>query len=149
MKWLLTIPVLMSVLVLMGAMQREAEPRFRFDTVEIVLDTKDLPLAAYQLELRAVSGEAKIVGIEGGEHPEFAEPPYYDPEAMQNERVIIGAFSTADAAALPSGKIRVATIHLQIAGDAPLEFEAQLHVAADSTGRAIEAEVQYNMGSER
>jgi hypothetical protein len=40
-----------------------------FRAVDIYLDTKDKPLAAYQLQFWITSGEAKIVGIEGGAHP--------------------------------------------------------------------------------
>jgi hypothetical protein len=75
----------------------------RFLTVDIFVDTKDKPLAAYQIEFSATNTVAKIVGIEGGEHPAFRDAPYYDPKALQQERVILAAFSTEPDNRLPTG----------------------------------------------
>jgi hypothetical protein len=113
----------------------------RFQAVDIFVDTKDKPLATYQVEFTVTGGNAKIVGIEGGEHPAFAEPPFYDSKAMQHERVIIAAFSTAVADKLPKAKIRVATIHLQISGEDELKFEAKLQTAASADGNKLPADV--------
>ena len=105
----------------------------RFQAVDIFVDSKDVALAAYQLEFAVASGNAKIVGIEGGEHPAFAEAPFYDPKAIQHERVILAAFSTHAADKLPTGQTRVATIHLQISGSGELKFETKLATAASPT----------------
>lgn len=109
----------------------------RFQPVEIYADAHTNALAAYQLEFNVTSGNAKIVGIEGGEHAAFAEAPFYDPKAMQNESVILAAFSTQPADKLPTGKTRVATIHLQISGSDELQFETKLTTAANSEGKKI------------
>jgi hypothetical protein len=53
-----------------------------FTFVDVFIDPQGKPLAAYQFELRTTAGEAKLVGIEGGEHAAFAHPPYYDPKAL-------------------------------------------------------------------
>jgi hypothetical protein len=116
-------------------------PAVRFQAVDIYVDSKDAPLAVYQLEFSVTNGVAKIVGIEGGEHPAFAEPPFYDPKAMQHERVILAAFSTEPADKLPVGKTRVATIHLQTGGPTPVQFETRLQTAADSKGNQISGDV--------
>jgi len=113
----------------------------RFFAVDVFVDTKEAPLAAYQLEFTVTNGIAKIVGIEGGEHPAFTEPPFYDPKAIQQERVILAAFSTAAPSQLPKGKTRVATIHLQATGSTELKFEAKLQAAAGSNGKRIEAAI--------
>lgn len=114
----------------------------RFRTVDIYVDSKAQPLAAYQLEFSVTNSAsaAKIVGIEGGESPAFSEPPFYDPQAMQQERVIIAAFSTNAVSHLPKGKTRVATIHLQTGRTAEPEFALKLQVAADASGAEIPAE---------
>ena len=112
----------------------------RFRTVDISLDSKDKPLAAYQIEFTATAGDVKIVGIEGGEHPAFTQPPFYDPKAMQNDRVIIAAFSTEAGDKLPKGKTRVATIHLQTKGAVEPKFELKLDAAADAGGIKIAAQ---------
>jgi hypothetical protein len=83
------------------------------------------------------------VGIEGGEHPAFKEPPYYDPKAMQKERVILAAFNTAKDSDLPKGKTRVATIHLQIYGPETPKFFLKLQTAANSQGKRISAEAAF------
>lgn len=117
----------------------------RFTTVDIVIDAGDAPLAAYQIEFKATTAGVTIVGIEGGEHPAFSEPPYYDPKAIQQERIILASFNTADASELPTGKTRVATIHLQVSGDTPPQYTIDLAVAADADGKRIEqaaAEIQ-------
>src|SRR5438067_1034311 len=47
----------------------------RFRAVDIFVDSKATPLAAYQLEFVADAQRVKLVGIEGGEHAAFREPP--------------------------------------------------------------------------
>jgi hypothetical protein len=121
--------------------QTTATNTIRFQPVEIFADAHTTALGAYQLEFTVTSGTAKIVGIEGGEHPAFAEAPFYDPKAIQQERVILAAFSTQPADKLPTGKIRVATIHLQISGSDELKFETKLTTAANSDGKKIAATI--------
>lgn len=131
-------------------LQYETPPRSAFTALEIWLDTGDRPLAAYQLEMAATAGEVKIVGIEGAAPGSvFAEPPYYDPAAMQSERIIIADFSTAAPGTLPAGRFRIATIHLQVVGDIEPAFETKLTVAADADGNAIEAHLTTRPGQDR
>ena len=61
------------------------ESKIRFQSVDIIVDSKDIPLAAYQLEMVAESGDVKIVGVEGGKHDAFRSAPYYDAAAMQRD----------------------------------------------------------------
>ena len=117
------------------------EGRIRFCAVDIYVDSKASPLAAYQLEFTVTNGIAKIVGIEGGEHSAFHEPPFYDPKAMQHERVILAAFNTGNE--LPAGKTRVATIHLQVTNNLPLQCELKLQAAGNFAGARIAAEVSF------
>ena len=123
------------------AQEPPAKETVRFMAVDIFVDSKDTPLAAYQLEFKATAGDVKIVGIEGGDPAAFAEAPFYDPQAMQHERVIIAAFSTADK--LPTGKTRVATIHVQVTGKADPRFELKLQTAADARGNVLQAETSF------
>lgn len=122
------------------------QPAVRFATVSVIVDSGATPLAAYQFELAAEVGQVKIVGIEGGEHAAFAAPPYYDPAAMMNNRVIIAAFSTGRD--LPKGKTRVATVHVQITGDTGPRYAAKLIVAGSDNGTPIgEATIRVEDGS--
>ena len=84
-----------------------------------------------------------MVGLEGGEHPAFKDAPFYDPKAIQHERVIIAAFNTTSGDKLPKGKTRVATIHLQITKERNPEYTVNLEIAATLEGRKIVAETMY------
>lgn len=108
-----------------------------FRSVAVFLVSTNAPLAAYQLQFNVISDGAKIVGIEGGEHPAFAGPPFYDPEAMQHERVILAAFSTNSAPQLPAGRTRMATVHLQVRRGEELKFTTKLDAAADANGNKL------------
>jgi hypothetical protein len=119
------------------------EGRTRFGAVDIYVDAGSTPLAAYQLEFAATNGVVKIVGIEGGEHPAFRTPPFYDPQAIQHERVIIASFNTAPPGALPVGKTRVATIHFAVVGSEQPRFDIKLQAAGDSQGNRIPAQASY------
>lgn len=124
-----------------------AQGRVRFAPVHVYLDSGDKPLAAYQFELRARTGQIKIVGVEGGEHPAFREAPYYDPAALMNDRIIIAAFNTGTD--LPHGRTRIATIHLQILGDAEPKYELKLDTVADDNGERIPAELNLQTGESK
>ncbi len=120
----------------------------RFDAVHVFVDSGTMALAAYQLSLRATRGNVGIVGIEGSDHHAFANPPYYDPIAIQGDRVIIGAFSTADVNSLPTGRTRIATIHVQITGG-QAEYDAQLTVSGGIDGLAIPGRLTLEMESQQ
>jgi hypothetical protein len=143
-KWvLLTAAVLAAALQVAGQESPDVtnvEPAgVRFGSVEVRVDAGATPLAAYQLEFVADPERVKIVGIEGGEHPAFLVPPYYDPAALMHHRVILAAFSTAEE--LPVGPTRVTTLHLRIVGEEEPDYSAELTVAADAAGNRIEATV--------
>lgn len=110
-------------------------PSVRFEAVDVYVDSGDVPLAAYQFELAAETGEITIVGIEGGEHPAFKEPPYYDPAALSKGRIIIAAFNTGRD--LPKGKTRVARIHVQVLGEARPQYVIEVKVTASAEGRHL------------
>ena len=121
-----------------------AQSGVRFAPLHIYLDSGNSSLAAYQFELKAAAGQIKIVGVEGGRHEAFKEAPYYDPAALAKDRIIIAAFSTGSD--LPKGRTRIATIHLQIAGDAEPQYELKLIVAADADAKEIPAEITFEKG---
>ena len=119
------------------------EGRTRFRTIDIFVDSRSTPLAAYQVEFAATNGVVRIVGIEGGESAAFRQPPVYDPKAMQQDRVIIASFSTRATSMLPAGKTRVATIHIQVSSDQEPRFEIKLQTAGDSRGHKISAQATF------
>ena len=137
---LLLLAALLETLLAQPAATKET---IRFQAVDIFIDSKDTPLAAYQLEFLVKTGDAKVVGVEGGEHSAFRGAPFYDSKAIQHERVIIAAFNTTSADKLPKGKTRVATIHLQITGEQKPDCVVRLETAATLDGRKIVAEIIY------
>jgi hypothetical protein len=128
---------LASALASRQASQPATSPSVRFAAVDVYVDSGVTPLAAYQLEITAVQGDVKIVGIEGGEHAAFKIPPYYDPAAMMNHRVILAAFNTGSE--LPAGKSRVARVHVQVSGDVTPQYACKLVLAAASDGQRMAA----------
>jgi hypothetical protein len=129
--------VLLLALCVNRALAPSAQEEAEFRTVDILIDSQGEALAAYQLDWTIASGNATIVGIEGGEHSAFREAPYYDPQAIQQERVIVAAFKVASANELPKGKTRVATIHLRTKAGAQCEYKFHKIEAATSDGRRI------------
>lgn len=125
-----------------GVRYETEQPRVRFVSLPVYIDAGNRALAAYQFELKTKAGQVKIVGVENGEHPAFAQPPYYDTAALANDRIIIAAFNTGSN--LPTGRTRVASIQLQIIGDTEPQYTIELTVAADSDGNKIPAEITFN-----
>lgn len=113
----------------------EAAP---FAWIEIWIDSGDRPLSAWQAELRLLAPGARIAGIEGGEPTAFRDPPYYDPKALRAERAVLAAFSTAEEAALPRGRFRVATVHVEVPDGAIPAAQLVLETAAGPEGLEIE-----------
>ncbi len=147
----LTIIILMSISIIVPVLARHAEQdiptvqsHVRFAPLHIYLDSGNKALAAFQFELKAAAGQIKIVGVEGGQHKAFEEAPYYDPAALANDRIIIAAFDTSGE--LPKGRTRIATIHLQIIGDAEPDYELKLTVAGDADANEISAKISFEKG---
>lgn len=127
-------PVITTQLEGRGAVNEDA---VRFEAIDVFVDSAAAQLAAYQFEMKSAAEGVEIVGIEGGEHPAFAEPPYYDPRAMHGNRVVLAAFHTGDQ--LPTGRNRVARVHVQLRGPQNDTWQLQLVASADATGRRIPA----------
>lgn len=119
-----------------GPTYQTVPPKIRFVWLPVYVDSADMPLAAYQFELKAIQGDVTIVGVEGGQHSAFKKPPYYDPAVLKKEnRIIIAAFNTGND--LPAGKNRIASVHLMIEGEIEPEYKVELTVAADPNGKKI------------
>jgi hypothetical protein len=135
------------VLGLLASRLAAAQPETtvaRFTTVDVVVDAGAESLAAFQVEIVA-GGDAKIVGVEGGDHAAFNSPPYYDPAALQGGRIIIAAFSTSTS--LPSGRVRVAVLHMREAGT--VTYSARLLAAARGDGSRFAPAISVVPGGEQ
>jgi hypothetical protein len=123
----------------------------RFIVVDVLVETGQQPLAAYQVEVSGTNsnGAVKVVGIEGGEPAAFRNAPYYDPAALRGERVVLGAFSTVPAAQLPRGGMRIATVHCLVSGDSRPVFSAKVAAAATVDGQSISIQVNVKERNEK
>ena len=119
----------------------------RFGHADVYIDAGGEALAAYQCEIKATAGDVTLVGIEGGEHAAFNQPPYYDAKALGQQRIILGAFNTG--ADLPRGRTRVARLMVRIAGPARPAYGATVQIAASPDGKPIAATVSISEGAEQ
>ena len=129
----------LALSMLAATSDARAEEPARFQPVDIVVDVGEKTLGAYQIEIVVKSGDASIVGVEGGAPAAFKSAPYYDPKALAGGRIVIAAYSADDA--LPSGRIHVATLHLRVVGAAPV-YEARVTAAADGAGQPLTIAVE-------
>lgn len=133
-----------GIWILSAAVAAAAEPAARFTTVDVIVDAGADSLAAYQIEVVA-EGDALILSVEGGDPPAFDAPPTYDPAALRGGRIIIAALSTD--ANLPSGRHRVATLHLRESGT--VSYRARLMAAARADGSRFTPQVITATGGQR
>jgi hypothetical protein len=117
----------------------------RFAWVDAWIDPHGQPLGAYQFELKTSGADVALVGVEGGDHSAFTQPPYYDPKANLQRRIVIAAYNTSTD--LPHQRTRVARIMVRITGAANPKYSAALDVAASSEAKPIDASVSVEEGA--
>ncbi len=128
------------------ACQPENAMAVRFEAVDVFVDSGTVPMAAYEIEFRAnvagteaagENGRALLVGVEGGVHKAFTKPPYYDPAALQGNRIIVAALSVDKE--LPTGNTRVARLHVQVPAKSMPDYACAIVVAGDTDAKEIKA----------
>ena len=135
--------LLAALLALSSAAAQDA----RFVPVEIFLDSAQ-PVAAWQFELVDRNGRMTVVGVENGASKAFTGAPYYDRPATRAgevERIVVADYTLADGPALPTGRTRIATVHLMIVGEA--DFEVTLVTATTADGQQIDASISLLLAS--
>ena len=136
MRLLLTALAVLCVLIVLPASAAE------FRAVNVYLDAP-APLAAWQFELTSSSG-MQVVGIEQGDSPVFDDAPYYDREVLrlgQTDRVIVADYSLDDPVSLPTGRVRIATVHLMLEDGGFDDLALTLVTATNEEGRVIDASI--------
>ena len=140
-----TVASVLAVLFLCTAGQANAAPQFV--AVDVFVNTV-APLAAWQFEFNDTNGAAKVVGIENGESEAFGNAPYYDSRAVNTgdaERIIVADYTLVERDKLPTGRVRIATLHLMTESDVTNNFDARLIVAATHGGKNIKAEISLEV----
>lgn len=123
-----------------------ARPRI-FGTIVVTLDPAGQELAGWQLRADFGKSDARIVGVEGGEHPAYADPPHYDPKALNTGEIILAALGSNEE--LPTDATIVAILHVEHdrSGLPPLEISEVVAVGAD--GNEITVTVTQENGDLR
>lgn len=130
-----------TLLLLVAAGGRERSPGPNFVPVDVYVDSGAEQIVAYQLELTYDRGKVQVLSLEGGDPEAFGDAPHYDPAGMRGGRIVIAAFTTDDAGA-PSGRHRLARLHLRLAPGASADIEARVVIAARPGGEPIPVEVE-------
>ena len=118
----------------------------RFAALDIYLETAE-PLAAWQFELRESAGRMRVVGVENGDSAAFGGTPYYDLEAVSEgaaDRIIVADYSMRPADKLPTGRSRIATVHVQLEGPADPDYVLSLMAAGGADGDPIQASIDFD-----
>jgi hypothetical protein len=143
------VPILL-LLALVGAeapVEPPVQPASPFTVVDVFIDPRGTPMAAYQFELSVTHGKVNFVGVEKGDIPAFQDPPYYDPAATNGSRIVVGAFNVGGQ--LPRNKSRMVRLHVNIEGDVKPQFVVKLMTAGDADGKPIPADVTFTEGERR
>jgi len=106
-----TLSWLSLAVILLVASTAVADGEREFSTVRVQIDTSAAELSAWQLRAEFADPDTRIVGIEGGTDAAFAEPPHYDPRALNGGEIILAALSAHQD--LPAGPTTVAVLHVE------------------------------------
>lgn len=132
---------LLLALVLGGlpGFSQEEAMAVRFEVRDLVVDSGQAGLAAWQVELAYDPAAVKIVGIEGGDTAPFGpdKPPFYDPKGMAGGRIVLANLTTNPA--LRTGPQKVARLHLRIQGAGTPRISARVVAAGTANGAKIQA----------
>lgn len=142
--------------VLLGAgieLAAQQDTPGRFMVLDVYVESAE-PLAAWQFELTERGGRMQVVGIESGGSAVFGDPPYYDRAAVERgaaDRIIVADFTLDAAAELPSGRTRVARVHVRLDGDAQTvpDYDLRLVAAGAAHGRPIDAAISLQTDAGR
>lgn len=143
--------VCFALLTLLVSMPALTDSNVRFVSVDVYVDSAQ-PLAAWQFEFSARNGGMQVVGVENGDSEAYGDAPYYDREAVHQgraDRIVVADFSLHDKGALPTGRVRVTTLHLMLRGDAVAEFDTRLVIATSQQGNPIGAEISIEISAGR
>ena len=130
----------------LAVIAQSVETNIRFAALDIYLETAE-PLAAWQFELRESSGRMRVAGVENGDSTAFGGTPYYDLAAVRDGRadhIVVADYSTSPAAELPTGRSRIATVHIQLEGHTDPDFVLSLIAAGGANGEPIQASIEFD-----
>ena len=128
------------------ALSQSVQTDPRFATLDIYLESTE-PLAAWQFEVREATGRMQVVGVENGDTDAFDEAPYYDLAAVSAgaaDRIIVADFSLRPAGELPTGRNRLATLHIRLEAPGDPVYVLSLMAAGGADGEPINATIDFD-----
>jgi hypothetical protein len=128
------------VLVLSAVLARSAE----FAVYDLYIDSGENALAAYQVKIQDKNAAIKVISVEGGTHPAFREPPFFDPKAIQKNVIKLAAFRLEPTEKLPQGKTHVASLHVALETGAQPNLVVVVEAAAGPSGRKLRVEASIS-----
>jgi hypothetical protein len=115
-----------------------------FAVFDVFVDSGAEHLAAYQLKISDEKAAIKILSVEGGEHASFAQAPKFDGKAIQRDVIKIAAFSLDAGEKLPSGRVHVASLHVEIGPGLAPNWKSVVEAAGGPGGTKISATVSIS-----
>lgn len=118
------------------------QPTSPFEAIDIWVDPMGQTLSGYQVVVRSLSPESQLVAVEGGDGA-YAEPPHYDPRALQRDTAVELLAYRLDGP-LPDTATRVCTLHF-FHGESRSHggYEAKDIVAVNRNGEKIPIQVKW------
>ena len=120
------------------AEDKNAAEETTFSTVDVVVDTGDATLGAYQLDLRFDDSRVRLVGVESG--ADLDDIPVYDPRALRGDRVVLAGVRIEEPH--PRGRVHVAVLHVEHPVPLTPRLRAADVVVADHEGRRVAATLE-------
>ena len=133
--------LLAAILLLLAVVAPRAG---EFAVYDVYIECGTEPLAAYQLKISDRRAAVKILSVEGGQHASFANAPKFDEKAIQRDVIKVAAFSLAARDKLPSGRVRIASLHVEVGPGLTPDWNAIVQAAGGPGGRKISAEVSIS-----
>lgn len=112
-----------------------------FATLDVYIDSPR-PFAAWQFRLSDRNHAMTIVGVENGDSDAFPDAPWYDRDAVADgtaDRLIVADFSLVGEVRLPSGRTRVATLHVMLDAERAPDYQLELVTVTSADGSSSNA----------
>jgi hypothetical protein len=120
--------------------RKGAKSKRIFASADIIIDTGKETLAGYQLEVNYPRSKVTLVGVEGGSGEGYAPSPKFDSRGLTSGRIILAALAVKDKAS-PTGRIRVARLHLFAEPEALADLVGKVGAAIKPGGAKIRVKV--------
>ena len=116
-----------------------------FATIDVYIDSPQ-PFASWQFRLSDRERATTIVGVENGDSDAFPDAPWFDRDAVADgraDRLIVADYSLAEPSRLPSGRTRIATLHVMLDAARAPDYRLELVTVTTADGTRVVAAASY------